>query len=271
MLIVVAICITCNCLFANQDNLKLASQSETIQSKQLVNTKDAIDSDIGYNFKINDKLNPLLFNGDKLKPEIREALLKIARRFLKEVDIDLEPADIYLVGSNVNYNYTNKSDIDLHFFYEYKNNEALAKILAKYLPTKCKIFNSKYNIYIKGIHVEVFVEDANSKVVAGGIYSLVKDDWNKKPELTQIPEVSEELSPYMNKFINEIEKTIETHDSKKIKNLQNSLHKMRRESLEKDGEFGSGNLIYKNLRAKGYLKKLKQAYYDSVSKELSLN
>lgn len=212
--------------------------------------------------------NPVLFDGYKLKPEVREALLRVAGKFEDKLDLELKPVDIYLTGSNANYNYNNASDIDLHLVYNYEDVGAAAEIFRRYLVAQKKVFNSDYNIFVKGIKVEVGAEDINNPLVAGGVYSIVDDEWRITPE--QMPEMTDELPPYMNELINEIEGAIQSHDSEVIGNLWKSLGELRKASLAEEGEFGSGNLMFKKLRADGYLERLKDAYYNSASKELSL-
>ena len=45
---------------------------------------------------------------------------------------------------------------------------------------------------------------------------------------------------------------------------------MRTNSIAVDGEYGKGNAIFKDIRALGYMKKLKDALMKSYSKQLSL-
>ena len=63
-------------------------------------------------------LNSKLFDeNNKLKEDVREALLNVKDEFLKDLSenkIPLRVIDIWLVGSNASFNYTDKSDIDLH-------------------------------------------------------------------------------------------------------------------------------------------------------------
>lgn len=59
-------------------------------------------------------------------------------------------------------------------------------------------------------------------------------------------------------FINNIDKFIE------------DLYNLRKESITKDGEFGIGNLIFKEFRNKGYLDKLKELKIELENKEMSL-
>ena len=61
-----------------------------------------------------DKLNPKLWNGTKLRPEVREQLLKIAEDFLSELGVnDLDVNDITISGSNAAYSYTKYSDLEI--------------------------------------------------------------------------------------------------------------------------------------------------------------
>jgi len=110
----------------------------------------------------NKTLNPNLWDGDELKPEVKETLLKIANIFidkLKEDDIPLDVEDIIIVGSSANYNYTPYSDIDLHIIADLSQFKGREKELAEklYLAQK-SIFNDKYTPTIKGTEVEIYVE-----------------------------------------------------------------------------------------------------------------
>ena len=48
------------------------------------------------------------------------------------------------------------------------------------------------------------------------------------------------------------------------------LYKLRQESITKDGEYGIGNLVFKEIRNRGILDKLKDKLRELTSKELSL-
>ena len=65
--------------------------------------------------EFHDELNPLLWQNNRLKPDVSDKLLKIAKFFMNFLDIpDLNFTHITISGSNAAYTYTNKSDIDLH-------------------------------------------------------------------------------------------------------------------------------------------------------------
>ena len=66
--------------------------------------------------ELHDTLNPKLFtNGKKLKEEIRQHIIQIVNTFIEQSEIPItDVVDVQLVGSNVSYNYTDKSDLDVH-------------------------------------------------------------------------------------------------------------------------------------------------------------
>lgn len=215
------------------------------------------------------ELNTNLFDGDKLKPEVRAALLEIANKFEESLELPVKPVDIYFTGSCANYNYNDKSDIDLHLVYDFEKVGLHAEIVANYMKASKKIFNKNYDITIKGIPVEVGCENTAEPVVATAVYSILNDEWIKKPEDANKEYPGVDL-PIYNELTLQIEDAIESQDSSVIGNLWKMLGKLRKDSLAQEGEFGVGNAIFKKLRNMEYLNRLKDAYYASASKELSL-
>ena len=111
---------------------------------------------------INDTLNIKLFDGDKLKEDVKDKLLKIKDKFLETLsdeEIDLDVKDVVLVGSNVNYNYSENSDIDLHIIADTSNySNDTSSLLDKIYNAYKTLFNQKYDLTIYGIPVEIYVE-----------------------------------------------------------------------------------------------------------------
>ena len=132
-------------------------------------------------------LNSKLFDeNNKLKEDVREALLNVKDEFLKDLSenkIPLRVIDIWLVGSNASFNYTDKSDIDLHIIANLDDvceDTCLLQILYNYVKAS---FNKRHDISIKGLPVEVYIQDVNSNSVSNGIYSLQEDEWIKFPDV----------------------------------------------------------------------------------------
>lgn len=145
------------------DNLFKEAYSRFIQTlkKVGINLGESLDE------AKNDTLNPAIWENEELKPEVKEKLQLIADKFiekLKEDDIPLDVDDIVIVGSNRNYNYGPKSDIDLHIIADLSQFKGREKELAeKIYQCKKSIFNDKYDPMINGFEVELYVEPAEDK------------------------------------------------------------------------------------------------------------
>ena len=219
--------------------------------------------------RAHDTLNQDLFEGTHLRPEVREALLRIASKFQNTLGLNIKPVDVYFTGSSANFNYNEMSDIDLHLVYDFEEIGINAEILIKYFIAKKQVFNNDYDITIKGIPVEVGVENVNEPIVSTAIYSVLNDKWMLEPKDAEHLLPKPDMKQYY-EIVQRIEDAIQSRDSKKIGALWDELYEIRKQSLAIDGEYGHGNGLFKKLRNLGYLDRLKHAYYSSASEELSI-
>ena len=67
-----------------------------------------------------------------------------------------------------------------------------------------------------------------------------------------------------------IEEVSNTPNSEKINDFIEDLYDLRKESIANEGEYGLGNLVFKEFRNLGYLDNLKELKNEEKSKELSL-
>lgn len=219
--------------------------------------------------EVHDELNPKLWENNKLKEGIKPKILEIVDQFVSSCEIPLHIVDIHLVGSMASYNYTQYSDLDIHIIANFELIDCSKEILqTAYNSVKAK-FNSDYDITIKGIDVELYVEDISSTVMSNGIYSVYTDSWIKFPKkLTDVPDVdvSEELANWTSIINN----GINSNNSEVIEKIVNELYIIRKNSLDVEGEYGTGNQLFKEIRNIGLLDGLKDAYKRSRSKELSV-
>lgn len=153
-----------------------------------LNLQESLQEDI----EKHDELNPKLWEGTELKPEVEEKVSFIVNEFIKnlqEDDINIQIDDILLVGSNCSYNYTKDSDLDIHIL---ANSDALRdcdqNIVSKLYSAYRTIFNKKFDIDFYGIPVEIFVETDGSPRISNGVYSVMQEKWIKEPVLEDIPE-----------------------------------------------------------------------------------
>lgn len=133
-------------------------------SKLTQSMKEDLSEDLNMNEDIekHDTLNPLLFDeNDELKPEIKEAIEKIVNQFVEDLKTDgvkIEVKDIILVGSNVSYNYTKDSDLDIHIIVDKDTLDCDPELYTLLYGAYRSLFNKNYDITIKGIPVEIYVE-----------------------------------------------------------------------------------------------------------------
>lgn len=229
-------------------------------------------------FRIKDELNPKIWSDFNLDVDIREDLLKIGEDFYHSTELKAEVVDIILCGSLCNYNWSEKySDYDLHIIINFKQINEDLELVEKLCDLSKKIWNQQHNIKIKGYDVEVAIQDRSdlrnsiSGGRMGGVYSLLKDKWIKKPEKVEfIPDeklISEKAKTIMLEIDDIIEsKNIDYEELRsRIKIVWDKIKKLRERSLEEEGEYGIGNLVFKLLRRNNYLGKimdLKKNAYD---------
>lgn len=218
--------------------------------------------------ELHDSLNPKLWMNNKLIPAVKSKVLGIVDEFIDYVDIPMNIVDIHLLGSNASYNYTNNSDIDIHIVVNYDLMDASTEILQTMYNSAKTDFNKTYDISFKGINVELYVEDVKANTVSNGIYSVYEDKWIKFPEKINVPdvEIDQDLIPIKNS----IGMLLSTGSIDDIEKEINSLYLLRKNSLTTDGEFGKGNLIFKEIRNCGLLDDLKDRRVELKSKQLSL-
>lgn len=218
---------------------------------------------------VQDKLNPVLWDSNnQLKTDIKKKILELVEEFRSTLDIPLKVLDVNIVGSNASYNYTKKSDIDVHIitnFDEYGYPEELVQAAMNSFKAN---FNSKYDVKYKGYDVEIYVEDVKSSPQSNGIYSVLKDEWIKEP--VKLQPVDVQLEPELSEYKDLIDDALKSNNVEQINSIIDDLYVLRRNSLVSEGEFSAGNLIFKQLRNDGLLDALKEKRVELASRELSV-
>lgn len=211
-----------------------------------------VEFDLG--FEPHDKLNPKLWDGDELLPDVKSALIKIAHDFRNYIDVPFDVSDLIITGGQVSYYYTGHSDLDLHLIADF-DSVACDREAAELFDAKRVLYNNRYTITVKGIPVELYVEDERYPAVSAS-YSLVSDSWLKKPieqnETIDLKEI-ERISEIWDKII---KASLTSKDLKTAKKTLDLLRNYRKLGLKTTGEYGVANLVYKTLRNSKILEKL---------------
>jgi hypothetical protein len=218
--------------------------------------------------EMHDELNPKIWDNDSLNPEVRRTLIKIAKDFKKFVDIPFRVVDLQLSGGNANYSYTEHSDIDLHLIVDYSS-VACDRAAHELFDTKRLLYREQYDINIKGIPVEVYVEDSNEPAVSSN-YSISKNQWIKHPEKKNVKIDEQKVMRMVELWKNLIYQATRLTDRLLIQKVLKLLRTYRKHGLATDGEFSTPNLVYKSLRNSDTIKNLMDVLNDLHDQELSL-
>lgn len=217
-------------------------------------------------------LNPSVWDGDKLKPELRKSLEAIGNEFYESLSTTLPLQDILLVGSSANYNWTEASDVDLHLLMDFEG-VGDEELLKKYFNAKKREFNEKFSLEYEGHPIEVYVQDTKEPNAAQGVYSVKDDKWLKIPEKENIEvsdlEIDKKAQPIMN-VIDHLEANPKTRPEHVAK-LREKISQFRKAGLEKGGEYAVENLAFKKLRNNGYLEKLANLQTEKTKEKFGLN
>jgi hypothetical protein len=219
-------------------------------------------------YEEHDQLNPKLWDGDQLRPEVKIKLLQIADKFREFVDLDIPVLDIHITGGQVTYHYTEQSDLDLHLIIDYDKINCDQEV-EELLDTKRLLFKEKFQINIRGIPVEPGTEDQNRPTVSSA-WSLKTDSWIREPKNYSGKIDAEEIekqSLYWQKIIRSV---LNQNDQKLAQKVLKLLRKYRKLGLKHSGEYGVENLVYKTLRNTGTLGQLVQYVEKSAIRDLSI-
>ena len=221
--------------------------------------------------KFHDELNPNLWENNKLKPEVKQQLLKIANDFILELGIAIPKVqDITVSGSNAAYSYTPHSDLDLHILVDF-NQLPNDEVYQELFSSKKSLYNDSHEITVNGVPVELYVQDSNEPVVSLGEYSIVNDDWIKIPKKQKANFDQNATAAKYKKLGNMIELALKSNSLDKVNKVTDIIKRYRKAGLSSTGEFGPENLSYKALRSLGYIQKLQDYKNELHSKELSVS
>lgn len=247
-----------------------------LNEKEVTKTDRKIDLS---GFQIKDELNPKIWDkGQKMKPEVKKTLLKIADDYFESLDIpgvDIE--DITMTGSLANYNWSKYSDVDLHIVVDYKDIPVDEELVQDFLKSKSSAWNKEHDIKIYGYDVEIYVQDINETHHSTGVYSILNNEWNIKPKKEKITFSDKSVKDKANMLMDRIEDLYDEllkdnyeEAIKGVDKLTDKIKKMRQSGLESGGEFSVENIVFKVLRRNGMLDRLYDIKTVAYDKEMTL-
>jgi len=218
----------------------------------------------------NSILNPELFDDeDNLKPEIVSTLKKIGTKFYEDTELETPIKDILMIGSSAGYNWTPTSDIDLHILIDFKDIDENVDLVKSYVDTLKSKWNENHHIRIGNHPVEVYIQDTEEKNKSQAIYSVLNDKWVLKPEYEEIEVDKDAIKKKYKELVKQIDHAVSNEDGVALKNIMKRLYDMRQSGLDSVGEYSTENIVFKLLRTKGYLNRIKDTAKNIIDRNLS--
>jgi len=210
-------------------------------------------------FEPHQELNPKLWKNQTLYPEVESALIKIARDFKKFIDVPFDVVDVRVTGGQVSYFYTQHSDLDLHLVADFGSVQC-DREAAELFDAKRLLYKAKYQVTVKGIPVELYVEDLDHPAVSAA-YSVMKRQWITEPKRDIGPFDIDKIEHLSTVWATIIDHSLRSNRLETAQKTMNLLRKFRHLGLKNQGEYSTANLVYKTLRNSEQVKKL-QNYID---------
>ena len=226
------------------------------------------ESDQERNDFYKEELNPSFWKDDKFDPKIREKLLMIAKDFYSALKFPAKIRDIQLTGSLANYNWTDKSDFDVHVLVDFSEIDDNIELVKRAVDGARFMWNLRHNLKIKGFDVELYAQDIYEPHTASGLFSLLNNKWIRIPQYNP-PEIDyKDVDKKFQGMVSDIlsvENVVSTSDFSNASpeeiytlavKLKKKILEMRKEGLSRSGEFSVENLVFKKLRNEGYIEKI---------------
>jgi hypothetical protein len=215
---------------------------------------------------INRRLNPKIWDSGRLKPEVAEKLMEIARAFEEFIGIDLNVIDYTITGSNANYTWTDYSDLDLHLIVAGSVTDQARELF----NAKKALWAEQHNITIKGLPVETYVQGQDEPHHSTGVYSIAKNKWLTEPKKVK-PKIDDSaVEAKKDSMLHDIESALLSKDLNRLQTVKERITKMRKAGLERAGEWSTENLTFKILRNLGLIDQVADQIRELEDEQLSL-
>ena len=164
------------------------------------------------------------------------------------------------------------SDLDVHLVVDPKYiPKCDPELIDDYYMDKKTLWELTHNVTIYGAKAEPYIEKPGVvRKKSQGVYSLMRQSWVQKPEKMEEDLDEKELEKKVKNLKHKIDAFIQSEDPEALKSLVKKLRVGRTVSLQKYGEYGFENMVFKELRNQGYIDKVRSVVVNLKSRSLSL-
>lgn len=243
--------------------------------------KSSIDTEI---FQLHNELNPILWDEDKnVQQALLPKLLSIAEAYIDfcKIPDNAGVYDITLTGSLSGYNYTKYSDLDIHIIINYGDIQASEEMITNYFMLKKDAWADEFELKFSTYPIEMYVQDQSAYLTGTSPqYSLLHQKWVHLPDKpeddideTTIIKKSKDFMHQITELEDEAYNEPEldsTEILQEIEKLKAKIKSMRQDAIKENGDFGTGNLVFKVLRNSGFLQRITELKKFIIEKTLSI-
>ena len=229
-------------------------------------------------FKIHDTLEQKIWSGEKLKPDIKERLIKIVEDFIDGLPVSVSVKDITLTGSLANYNWSKYSDVDLHVIVDFDSIDENTDLVKGFFDAQRGRWNDKHDIKMHGYDVEIYVENDKEEHLSTGVYSVMNDTWLVHPERIERSidlETAKKKAEDIDSRLQNIKDLYQDNEYQRVMDnvdrLKQKIKDMRSAGLESEEmEYSPENIAFKLLRRSSILNKLTKLKYNAYDELRSM-
>ena len=207
-------------------------------------------------------LDPRLWDGDKLRPDVRTRVLEIVTDLFADLKMpDLTIKNVEIRGSNVSYEYDDSADLSVRVFLDTSNYKGDVKQLNALLKTYTDYLEALYegNLLLRGVPLEpqfYAVKRTSQEPQAGiGHYSLTDDAWMEHPSMqesrfdrNQIMADAKGFITKYNGLVSDYFADKKAFDCSRLGAFTKEMRSYRGAGIDKDGTRSTPNLTYRMLR-----------------------
>ena len=167
-------------------------------------------------FAVKDVLNPQVWSGNRLRPEVKEKLIAIATDFFEGLELpDVELKDITFTGSLANFTWSQFSDIDLHLIVDFSEIDDNVELVKNWLDQARAVWNKNHDIDVGGHEVEIYVQNESEPHISTGVYCVMGDQWLTTPDKDKPTVKWEEVQEKAASLMNEIDEAFKELSNRK--------------------------------------------------------
>ena len=207
-------------------------------------------------------LDPRLWDGDKLRPEVRTRALEIVTDLFADLKMpDLTIKNVEIRGSTVSYEYDDSADLSVRVFLDTSNYKGDVNQLNALLKTYTDYLEAVYEgtLLLRGVPLEpqfYAVKSPSQEPQVGiGHYSLTDNAWMEHPSMqesrfdrNQIMADAKGFITKYNGLVSEYFADKKAFDCGRLGAFTKEMRSYRGAGIDKDGTRSTPNLTYRMLR-----------------------